>query len=314
MSRRLVAVLRVAAAVGVPILLLERFGTGPFSRALDLLTWQAIGAAALTTVVATACCAARWTWTARRLDLDLDLRAAFAAYYRSLFLNQVLPGGVLGDVDRAVRHGTTPAPVTTTVTRAARAVVWERLIGQLVLVAVAVLVVVSSRLHSVARVASTRSSLFAALVVVVAIAMVWVGRRHGRAAVRTRGWLRADVERLLDPGVLSPLALSGVAVIAHLVLFEVAMRVTGVDVAPLTAVPMLLLVLLASSLPLSLAGWGPREGAAAWAFAASGLGATSGVTVAAVYGILSLLAALPGGVLVMLDAWPRQALSRGETA
>ena len=39
-------------------------------------------------------------------------------------------------------------------------------------------------------------------------------------------------------------------------------------------------VLAGSAVPLSVAGWGPREGVAAWAFAASGLGATAGVTAA----------------------------------
>ena len=59
----------------------------------------------------------------------MTLRAAAAAYYRSQFLNSVLPGGVLGDVHRGVTH------------RAMGSVVAERVVGQAVQVALAGLVV-----------------------------------------------------------------------------------------------------------------------------------------------------------------------------
>jgi hypothetical protein len=65
--------------------------------------------------------------------------------------------------------------------------------------------------------------------------------------------------------------------------------------------PLALLVLLAMVLP-SVAGWGPREGGAAWAFSAAGIGAAQGVATAVVYGVMVLVASLPGaGVLVV--AW-----------
>jgi hypothetical protein len=66
--------------------------------------------------------------------------------------------------------------------------------------------------------------------------------------------------------------------------------------------PLALLVLLAMGLPTSIGGWGPREGAAAWAFAASGLGASQGLATAVVYGVMTLVATLPGAV-VLLVGW-----------
>ena len=50
-----------------------------------------------------------------------------------------------------------------------------------------------------------------------------------------------------------------------------------------------MLVLLAMAVPTNIGGWGPREGVAAWVFAAAGLGAAQGVAVAAVYGVLVLV-------------------------
>ena len=45
-----------------------------------------------------------------------------------------------------------------------------------------------------------------------------------------------------------------------------------------------MLVLLAMVVPLNVGGWGPREGVAAWAFAAAGWGAAQGVAAATAYG------------------------------
>ena len=53
-------------------------------------------------------------------------------------------------------------------------------------------------------------------------------------------------------------------------------------------------MLLASAIPLSFAGWGPREGAAAWVFACRRARGGAGVEVAVVYGVMSLVATLPG--------------------
>jgi hypothetical protein len=66
-----------------------------------------------------------------------------------------------------------------------------------------------------------------------------------------------------------------------------------------TLLPLAVLVLVAAGLPLNLAGWGPREGMAAWAFAAAGLGASQGVATAVAYGAMVFVANLPGAVLLL---------------
>ena len=74
-----------------------------------------------------------------------------------------------------------------------------------------------------------------------------------------------------------------------------------------------MLVLLAMTVPTSIGGWGPREGVAAWAFAAAGLGAAQGVATATVYGVLSLVATLPGAV-VLVRSWRRRPSSAQDAA
>ncbi|MEQ6903782.1 lysylphosphatidylglycerol synthase domain-containing protein, partial [Nocardioides sp. YIM 152588] len=135
------AVVRVGLRLGVPAVVLavlvQRLGAGPFLEAFDLVTPAAVAAAVGLVALTTAGSAWRWRWVARRLDLPLGMRGAVAAYYRSQLLNQLLPGGILGDVHRAVRHGDEQDALG----RAARAVAWERALGQVGLVALTLLVV-----------------------------------------------------------------------------------------------------------------------------------------------------------------------------
>jgi hypothetical protein len=74
-------------------------------------------------------------------------------------------------------------------------------------------------------------------------------------------------------------------------------------------------VLLVSAIPLNIAGWGPREGAAAWVFGAAGLGAGVGLEVAVVYGVMALVATLPGALALWSGRLPvRGRLPRPEHA
>ena len=67
--------------------------------------------------------------------------------------------------------------------------------------------------------------------------------------------------------------------------------------------PLALLVMLGAALP-NVGGWGPREGVTAWAFAAAGLGASSGIATAVAYGVMVFVASLPGAA-VLVAAWVR---------
>jgi uncharacterized membrane protein YbhN (UPF0104 family) len=112
--------------------------------------------------------------------------------------------------------------------------------------------------------------------------------------------VRADIRNgLLDRRAWPVVLVTSVAVAAgHSGIFLVAARTTGSDVSPVRLWPLAMLVLLAMVIPLTVGGWGPREGVAAWAFAAAGLGAAQGVATATAYGVMGLVATLPG-VLVL---------------
>ena len=268
----------------------------------------------------------RWRFTAARLGLGMGRGLAVREYYLATFLNQVLPGGVAGDVSRAWRHGSRPGPGSPGETargRAVRAVVLERLSGQLVMAVAAVVSLVV--LVGDGSLAGTGPAgdpgawrglvpgPRAALVVVGgagALALAW-------ALLRRRGVVRDGlVHRLARDtwvGLLSPrtlpvqLVTSGLVVASYLGLGVVAARAVGVDTPTASLLPLMAPVLLAMLVPVGVGGWGVREGAAAVVWSAAGLPAADGVATFVAYGALALVASLPGAVLVRRNSSARSA-------
>ena len=224
--------------------LVWQLGTGPFLDGLRATSPGAVAVALLVTAGTTWCCAMRWALVSARLGERMPLRTAYPAYYRSQLINATLPGGVVGDVHRGVRHGW-------------RGVVWERGLGQLVQVAL-------------------------------------VGTLLLPGAWRWVGLAVLGVAAVVGGAVV---VLSALAVIGHLVVFLVAAESVGVALTPLQLVSVGALVLLGAAIPLNVAGWGPREGVAAWAFTAVGSTAAVGLAVSVTFGVLAMVATLPGLLL-----------------
>jgi glycosyltransferase 2 family protein len=297
MSSRGWAWARLLAGVVVLGALLLRFGTGPFADAWRVTTWPAVAVAVVLTAVATLTSAWRWRVVSRSLGLPLTVRESVVAYYRSQFLNSVLPGGIVGDAHRAVRHGRAAGELGTGV----RATAWDRVGGQAVQVTLAVLAVVL--LPSPWRGSVTGA--VGALVLLGALGAAWLVVRR-----RSERWPSRDLRALLRPGVLLPLVVAScLTAAAHLAVFAVAVQAVGVHPSPPVLVTTGLVVMVGSAVPLSVAGWGPREGVTAWAFGMVGLGAAAGLTASVVYGVLAAVATLPGVVVLTTDVLARRRTS-----
>src|ERR1700760_4212197 len=159
---------RVVAPAATLAFLVWRLGTGPFVDGIRTIDGGTLAEAAGVVVLTTVCSAWRWKIVAGGLGLELSLPAAVAAYYRAMFLNLALPGGIVGDVHRGVSHGRDVSDVG----RALRAVAWERSAGQVVQAVVTVVVLL-------ALPSPVRSSM--PLVAVVALVAVLGGALVARA-------------------------------------------------------------------------------------------------------------------------------------
>lgn len=312
MSRTVWAWARVAGGVAILLALAWRVGAGPFLHGVRDVSLPAVLVAVLITAAVTACNALRWQLVARGLGMTLPLHTAITAYYRSQFLNTALPGGVLGDVHRGVDHGRASGELG----RGLRAVGWERVTGQAVQLAVAL--VVLAALPSPVRPAPpvlVGCAAAAAVAVPTALALVRRRRTHRPGNSRwARGWRVAGADlrdAVLARGTWPRLALLSLVVLAgHLAVFVVAARTVGVDAGFRVLLPLALLALVAAAVPANIGGWGPREGVAAWVFAGAGLGVDRGVATATAFGVLVFVAALPGAVVLVIGAVRRRPVAR----
>lgn len=281
---------RVVIGAAIVVALVVLVGAEPFVRGFAAISPAAIAAATTLAAVATLAAAWRWRILARRLGLRLGWRESVGAYYRSQFLNTVLPGGVVGDVSRAVSHGQSVDRVA----QASRAVAAERAAGQVVQLVLALGVLVSLGFSAYPP---------AVTLILVSIGLVAATAVITRLSSRARRALRRELTILRSAfgsvgAVVGVVVASAVVVVAHVATFLVACAATGIEATPERMTAAAVIAVLASSIPLSIGGWGPREGAAAWAFGAAGLGAAAGITAATAYGVLATIALAPGAALL----------------
>lgn len=242
-------------------------------------------------VVTTVCAAWRWCLVARGLGMRLSLPAAVADCYQALFLNAVLPAGMLGDLHRAVGHGRRTGDVG----RGVRAVVLERLVGLVVLVGVAAVMLAAEPALLGVLAELVPGAGWVGVGVLVALPVLgWLLRGRLRPMADD---VRAVLRSGAAPGIL---VLSVAALGGYLATFVVAARAVGATAPVPELLPLLVLALLVMALPLNVGGWGPREAVAAVGFGAVGLGAAQGFAAAVAYGVLCMVACLPGGAVLLL--------------
>ncbi|MFS8102283.1 flippase-like domain-containing protein [Lentzea alba] len=286
--------LRLLLAVAILVGLGLRLGTGAFLDGLRAIDAFSVAAALAIGFATTLLSAGRWVLIARRLGLSLSMRTAVSDYYRALLVNAVLPAGVLGDVHRAVNHGRESGDVG----RGVRAVFFERFAGQMVLIGIGLAVLL---LHPAPGLDLNLSGTTVGLVLAGLVAAAVVGW-HIRPVRRVLVNTLADGIRLLSlktwPAVI---ALSAATVAGYVAMFVVAARAAGSDATITQLAPVVVLALLIMAIPVNIGGFGPREAFLAVAFGAAGLGAQAGFTTGIVYGVLALIAALPGGVVLFLS-------------
>jgi len=270
-----------------------RVGAAPFVHGVLSIDLRAVAAALVLCALSTAVLAWRWRIIANRLGARITFPRAIGMYYRSQFFNTVLPGGVLGDVHRAVAHGRDAGDLP----QASCAVAIERVAGQVVqsTLTVLVLLLVGSEFAGWAFLA-LGLGLAVLVVAVVVVVASWPIRR---IVAREVAELRVGIGCVKV--LLQVIATSVVALACHVALFAVAVAAVGEQLPPVRMVAVALVVLLGSAIPVNIGGWGPREGVAGWVFAVAGLGADAGVAASTTFGVLAMIALVPGAVVALVS-------------
>jgi len=300
--RSLRAPVQLAVTAGLLALLWHVSGGKLVERIAGADTlWVAAGFGCATAAMGFA--AMRWRYTALSVGARITVERSLAEFYLAAFLNQVLPGGIAGDALRAWRHGKREAEVERGgMGRAIRAVVIERISNQTV-IAICALVSLTLWMWMPGAFGHTRVWVplvgFAAVVASVPVVIAVMARRH--AGGRIDRLLRDGRQALLGRSMLAQLGLGFLVIGSCVAMFYCAARAVH---APLSLYHLLALVpgaLFAMSIPISIGGWGLREASAVALWTMAGLSPDAALASSVLYGLLALLGALPGAIVLAVD-------------
>lgn len=312
MNRKQLALIAKAAISALLIwYLLERVDLAQIvarARALDA------GEASLSILVLalqTAFVTIRWWLLTRVVGAELRLSAALRILLIGMFFNQTLPSSVGGDAVRVwlvTREGTTLG-------KALNVVLCDRVLAMMVLVGIigASLPAVYARIEDEATRAALTilvalSGLGLAVFLVMGTHVAHLLRRWN--LTRPFGNLATDFHQIFKrPAPLTVLIALSAAI--HLQTVAVVMVLADGLELPVTFIDSLVVVptvILLTTLPVSVAGWGVREGAMVAGFGLLGVAADGALALSVLFGVATIVISLPGG-LVWLVGRPR-----GETS
>jgi len=264
--------LRLALSLGLIAAVLWLVAPAEVARSMRAphFGWLALAVSALAAQIGLS--ALRWRVTAGALGHDLPHGWAVREYGLSVAVNSFLPGGVLGDLARIARSrhlGWNDA---------AGSVLIERLAGQIALGAAA--------LGGVAVWLGAGVAALAALGTMVA-ALVLARLLPGPVRLLFRAWAGPGVWRAQGTLTLAILAV-------NLAGFWAAAAAVGIWLPPDAALALIPLTLMAMLVPLTVNGWGVREGMAAALWPAFGIAAPQAVAASLAFGLACMAAALVG--------------------
>ncbi len=250
--------------------------------------------------------ACRWLIYARALDIPLRIGTAFRLYLIGQFFGQVLPAGVGGDAVRVWLLSRRRVAIAT----GAASVVLERLTGLLGLLILMALVLpltfsyvddTAARLTIIFLVVAGAAAIFA--IVVFSFVPRLIEKWRNVALVSKLADAASDARRagfMLKPAT-SVLFLSlSMHLLAILSVYVLA-RGLGMEITALECLALVPVVLLISTLPISLAGWGMREGAMVAALSFAGIENSEALALSILFGLTLLAISLLGAVFWLVQ-------------
>ncbi|MCL3883238.1 lysylphosphatidylglycerol synthase transmembrane domain-containing protein [Marivita sp. GX14005] len=296
---------QIAVAAGLMALLWHAADGPEAARALAAAHWGWLGLAFLALSLQTVLSALRWRLTARQLGITLGAGHAIAEYYLAQIVNQSLPGGMVGDAGRAVRARGQAGLIAS-----GQAVVFERLAGQIAMFAALALgfgatLLLPGGFDWPRWLAVPVALLLAggAALPFVFYAATRLPGGAGRAAGRLWQALRvALASRRALPGQVG---LSIGTAMCNLAAFAFCARAVGISLDPAAIAALVPLILFTMLIPISISGWGLREGAAAALLPLAGASASAALAASVAFGLVFIAAVLPG-LVFLLRARPNQ--------
>ncbi len=303
----LLLVIKIAVSIALLVLALRKVDFSDVAARIDLATLWWLILAVVAVVLQVFFGAMRWRGIAHVCGASLTIGHAFRLNMIAAFFNQALPSSVGGDAMRVWFVGRSGAGW--------RAAGYSVLIDRAIGLAVLALLIAASLPWSLRLIADPQGR--AALLLTDAAAIAggigflvlgflrwrWLARwqivQHAQACSEIAG--RLIVSRIHGPSLV---VLSLLVNVLNAVIAWAVIRSIGADVSFAQLFLLIPPVMLVTTMPISIAGWGVREATMALAFGYAALRPEDGVAASLLFGIVNFVAGALGGLAWILSPKP----------
>jgi uncharacterized membrane protein YbhN (UPF0104 family) len=299
--KALVLVARVAILAIFLVYAFRRADIHELQRALMQSQWRPMLAGVVLAALGIPIAAWRWQLILAGLGARLPFVLTTRLTVTGLFLSQFLPGVAGSDLARIWLTKRAGCGVR----EAFNSVALDRLMMLLVLLFMVVLAM-PALAHQLDLDRLQWMALLLLVGAVLSTALLMLGDRlpqalQRRRAFRAVGYLAADARAILlswplSAGLLGISLLSYLSSISSMYLFAAALGQNTEFWSFMVLVPPVLLV---STLPISIGGWGTREAAAVFLWSAGGISAGNALLISVLFGLASMVVSLPGGLWLL---------------
>ena len=299
MNKKIAVLLKVIVSLGLITFLINQVDFKGIVNILKNVDITMIIYAMILLTIQVFIATTRWQFVLKCQKIMLDYKNTLQILWSGLFFNQAMPSSVGGDVIRGYylkKQGMTLG-------RATLGVLMDRLFG---MVGLALLVVASLPLlfelinDSIAR----SGVLFIALGISLALLFIFFtdklpGNFSHLKVIRGFYSLSQDGRHCISKNY-NGLIIIIISILIHLISVVTVMTMAiglGINVEWSGFLLIIPLVTLMMVVPISIAGWGVREGVMVVGFGYLGVAPEAALALSILYGLLMLVVALPGGVV-----------------
>tara|TARA_Y100001970_G_scaffold227750_1_gene281879 strand:- start:344 stop:1033 length:690 start_codon:yes stop_codon:yes gene_type:complete len=211
-------------------------------------------------------------------------------YYISSFINNILPGGVVGDIYRAYCARESNSSVID-LSKSVQGIVFERLSGQIMMFFIFLFSLTLFFLINAKYVAF----LYTVIPVILIILIIYIITKTIYFNKFQPNEVVINFKRIFS-GIIfwNHTIISFFVVLSYIIVYIISAEALGLSIDYFSFFVFTPIVLFSMTLPVSIGGWGVREGTALLIAFLLGLSASSSISVAIMYGILNLFCSLPG--------------------
>ena len=232
----------------------------------------------------------RWKYISKYTNLNISFINSIKYYYISTFMNNILPGGIMGDIFRIYHHVDDKKEIFR-IGRSFQSVVYERLSGQLMLLSFFIL---SLGLYFIIHQKYIAFSYLFLPLIAAFYFLKYIFNNKLRKYIRTKHYGNNFLTVFTGEVFWRHTVLSFFVMMSYIFIYIISAVSLGVSIDYFSFLVFTPIILFSMTLPVSIGGWGVREFAALLISFLLGLSASLSISVAIMYGILNLICSLPG--------------------